>query len=81
MPPIAAQYWFLWVRCSAGRTFDALDLRTLDRHCDAAVTMLIPTSLRRERRSNTLFAGFVRLSRTSIADEKRDEHRLKVPGE
>jgi hypothetical protein len=39
---IAARYWFLWVRCPACRTINAIDLRTLDRHHDAAVTSLIP---------------------------------------
>jgi hypothetical protein len=32
---IAARYWFLWVRCPACRTINAIDLRTLDRHPDA----------------------------------------------
>ena len=32
---IAARYWFLWVRCPACRTIDAIDLRALDRHRDA----------------------------------------------
>jgi phage FluMu protein Com len=27
---IAAGYWFLWVRCPACRTANAIDLRTLD---------------------------------------------------
>src|SRR6516165_10245293 len=39
---IKAGYWFLWVRCPACRTINAIDLRTLDRHPDAAVTSLIP---------------------------------------
>ena len=39
---IAAGYWFLWVRCPACQTINAVDLRTLDRHPDAAVTRLIP---------------------------------------
>jgi phage FluMu protein Com len=34
---IAAGFWFLWVRCPACRTINAIDLRTLDRHGDAAV--------------------------------------------
>jgi hypothetical protein len=47
MPPtigaaVTAGYWFLWVRCPACRTTNAIDLRTLDRHRDAAVTSLIP---------------------------------------
>src|SRR5262244_3890391 len=39
---IRAGYWFLWVRCPACRTINAIDLRRLDRHPDAAVTSLIP---------------------------------------
>src|SRR5215469_10569077 len=39
---VTAGYWFLWVRCPACRTINAIDLRTLDRHPDAAVTSLIP---------------------------------------
>jgi len=39
---IAARYWFLWVLCPACRTTQAIELRTLDRHRDAAVTSLIP---------------------------------------
>jgi hypothetical protein len=38
---ITAGYWFLWVRCPACRTTNAIDLRRLDRHRDAAVTSLI----------------------------------------
>jgi hypothetical protein len=34
---VAAGYWFLWVRCPACRTTNAIDLRTLDRHRDAAL--------------------------------------------
>jgi hypothetical protein len=33
---ITAGHWFLWVRCPACRTTNAIDLRTLDRHRDAA---------------------------------------------
>ncbi len=39
---ITAGYWFLWVRCPACRTINAIDLRTLDRHPDAAVTVIFP---------------------------------------
>ena len=39
---IKAGYWFLWVRCPACRTINAIDLRGLDRHPDAAVSSLIP---------------------------------------
>src|SRR5215467_15029536 len=38
----AAGYWFLWVRCPACRTINAIDLRAVDRHPDAAVSSLIP---------------------------------------
>jgi hypothetical protein len=39
---ITAGYWFLWVRCPACRTINAIDLRGLDRHPDAMVSSLIP---------------------------------------
>jgi hypothetical protein len=39
---LTARYWFLWVRCPACQTINAIDLRTLDRHRDAAVSSLIP---------------------------------------
>jgi len=78
---ITAGYWFLWVRCPACRTINAVDLRTLDRHHDAAVTSLIPALSCRSCRPNAPFAELVRLSRTSIADEMREEHRRRVLGE
>jgi hypothetical protein len=78
---ITAGYWFLWVRCPACRTINAIDLRTLDRHPDAAVSSLIPVLSCRSCRPNAPFAELVRLSRTSIADEMRDEHRRRVLGE
>jgi hypothetical protein len=56
-------------------------LRTLDRHPDAAVTSLIPALSCRSCRPNAPFAELVKLSRTSIADEMRDEHRRRVLGE
>jgi hypothetical protein len=43
---ILARYWFLWVRCPACRTINAIDLRALDRHRDAAVTGLAGQTLR-----------------------------------
>ena len=49
---IAAGYWFLWVRCPACRTINAIDLRTLDRHPDAAVSSLIPALSYRPCRPN-----------------------------
>jgi hypothetical protein len=78
---IAAGYWCLWVRCPACRTTNAIDLRTLDRHRDAAVTSLIPALSCRSCRPNAPFAELVRLSRTSIADEMREGHRRQMVGE
>jgi hypothetical protein len=78
---VAAGYWFLWVRCPACRTTNAIDLRTLDRHRNAAVTSLIPALSCRSCRPNAPFAELVRLSRTSIADEMRIEHTRRVLGE
>jgi hypothetical protein len=71
---IAAGYWFLWVRCPACYAVSAIDLRKLDRHPDAAVTSLIPALSCRSCRRNAPFAELVRLSRTSIADQMREEH-------
>jgi len=78
---IAAQSWFLWIRCPACRTINAIDLRALDRHPDAAISSLIPMLSCRSCRPNAPFAELVRLSRTSIADEMREEHRQRVLGE
>src|SRR6516162_9409998 len=75
---IAAGYWFLWVRCPACRSISSIDLRRLDRHPDAAVTSLIPSLSCRSCRPNAPFAEFVRLSRTSIADEMLEEHWRRV---
>jgi len=78
---VTAGYWFVWVCCPACRNTNAIDLRTLDRHPDAAVTSLIPALSCRSCRPNAPFAALVRLSRTSIADEMRQEHRRQVLGE
>jgi hypothetical protein len=78
---VTAGYWFLWVRCPACRTINAIDLRALDHHRDAAVTSLIPALSCRSCRPNAPFAELVRLSRKSIADEKREEHRRRVLGD
>jgi hypothetical protein len=78
---IAARYLYLWVRCPACRTINAIDLRTLDRHGDAAVTSLVPALSCRSCRPDAPFAELVRLSRTSIAVEMREEHRRRVLGE
>jgi hypothetical protein len=78
---ITVGYWFLWVRCPACRTTNAIDLRTLDRHRDAAVTSLIPALSCRSCRPNAPFAELVRLSRISIADEMRVEHTRRPKGD
>jgi hypothetical protein len=78
---IAARYWFLWVRCPACRSTSSIDLRKLDRHPDAAVSSLIPALSCCSCRPNAPFAELVRLSRTNIADEMREEHRRRVLGE
>jgi hypothetical protein len=75
---IAARYWFLWICCPACRTINAIDLRAVDRHPDAAVSSLIPALSCRSCRPNAPFAELVRLARTSIADEMREEHRRRV---
>ena len=78
---ISARHWYLWVRCPACRTINAIDLRTIDRHRDAAVTILIPWLSCRSCRPHAPFAELVRLSRTSIADEMRIENTRKVLGD
>jgi hypothetical protein len=78
---VTAGYWFLWVRCPACCTTNAIDLRTLDRHRDAAVTSLIAALSCRSCRPNAPFAELVRLSRTSIADEMREDYRQRVLGD
>jgi len=78
---VVAGYWFLWVRCPACRTINAIDLRTLDRHHDAAITSLIPALSCRSCRPNAPFAELVRLSRKSIADEMREQHRYRALGD
>jgi hypothetical protein len=78
---ISTRYWYLWVRCPACRTTNAIDLRLLDRHRDAAATSLIPALSCRSCRPNAPFAELVKLSRTSIADEMREDHRRRVLGE
>src|SRR3974390_1362607 len=65
---ITARHWFLWVRCPACRTINAIDLRTLDRHHDAAITC----------RPNAPFAELVRLSRKNNPDEMREHPQHRV---
>jgi len=78
---ITARHWYLWVRCPACRTTTAVDLRTLDRHRDAAITSLIPALSCRSCQPHAPFAELVRLSPTSVADEMREEHTRRVLGE
>jgi hypothetical protein len=78
---VAAGYWFLWVRCPACRTTQSIDLRTLDRHLDAAVTSLIPALSCRSCRPNAPFAELVRLSKQSIADELNVSRTRTIIGE
>jgi hypothetical protein len=56
-------------------------LRTLDRHRDDAITSLIPALSCRSCRPHAPFAELVKLSRTSIADEMREEHTRRVLGD
>jgi hypothetical protein len=78
---IAARYWFLWVRCPACRSTSNIDLRTLDRHPETAVTSLITALSCRSCRPNAPFAQLVKLSRTGIADEIHEERVRRVLGE
>ena len=57
---ITAGYWFLWVCCPACHTTNAIDLRTLDRHRDAALTASF-------RRSHAAHAGRMHPSPSSCA--------------
>jgi hypothetical protein len=78
---ITARHWFLWVRCPACRTTQSVDLRTLDRHHDAAVTSLIPSLSCRSCRPNAPFAELLHLSQTSIADEIYLERSRRTRGD
>lgn len=78
---IAARHWFLWVRCPACRTTNAINLRTLDRHPDAAITSLIPALSCRSCRPTAPFAELVRLSRLSVLDEWNVERGRAVLGD
>ena len=78
---IAAQHWFLWVRCPGCCTTQSVDLRRLDRHPDTMVTGLIPALSCRACRPHAPFAELVKLSPSSIADEMYEERRRRVLGE
>jgi hypothetical protein len=78
---LTARHHFLGVYCPACRNTRDIDLRTLDRHRDAAVTSLIPLMSCRSCRPYAPFAELVRLSKTSIADEMLIEHTRRVLGD
>ena len=71
---VTAGHWFLWVRCPACRTTNAIDLRTLDRHRDATVSSLIPALSCRSCRPNAPFAELARRTAT-IAYARAGERR------
>ena len=62
---VAARFWYLWIRSPGCCTTNAIDLRTLDRHPDAAVTSLIPWLSCRSCRPHAP----VRRAREIVADE------------
>jgi hypothetical protein len=77
---ITARHWFLWVRCPACRTTQSVDLRSLDRHHEAAVTSLI-------RSYRAAYVGLMlrspncyTLSKTSIAHEIYLERSRRTRG-
>jgi hypothetical protein len=78
---ILTKHWFLWVSCPACRTTAAVDLRRLDRHRQMAVSGLIPALSCRSCRPNAPFAELIRLCKTGIADEMRQEYRRRILGE
>jgi hypothetical protein len=69
---IGARYWFLWVRCPACRT---INTSTCARSTVTGIGSheRIPALSCRSCRPNAPFAELVNLSRTSIADEMREE--------
>jgi hypothetical protein len=77
----AARHWFLWVRCPACRTIRVIDLRKIDRHCEAAVTSLIASLSRRSCRPSAPFAELLCLSRTSVAEEMFPGEQIVGAGE
>jgi hypothetical protein len=66
------------VRSTSAAACRSIDLHTLDRRRDAALNSLIPALSCRSCRPNAPFDRLMRLSRTSIADEKREEHRRRL---
>jgi hypothetical protein len=76
---LASRHHFLLVHCPACRTTRDIDLRTLDRHRDAAVTQ--PYLSCRSCQPHAPFVELLRLSKTSVADEMRIEHTRRVLGD
>jgi hypothetical protein len=80
---VTARYWFLWVRCpclphsQGGHRPSARSTAT----ATMRVTSLIPALSCRSCRPHAPFAELVKLSRTSIADEMREEHKRRVLGD
>ena len=60
--------------------FQAVDLRTLDRHPWSALTGLIPALSCRSCRPHAPFAELICLSDKSIADELREDHSRRMLG-
>ena len=77
---LKARHWFLWVRCPACRTTQAVDLRTLDRHPWSAISSLIPALSCRSCRPHAPFAELVRLSDKSVADDLHEQHTRRALG-
>jgi hypothetical protein len=78
---LASRHHFLWVYCPACRTTRDIDLRTLDRHREAAMTSLVPSLSCHSCRPHPPFAELVKLSKTSIADEMRMAPTRRVLGD
>jgi len=77
----AAGYWFLWVQCPARRMTSVIDLARARLSPGRGPYQPIPALSCRSCQPNAPFAELARLSRTSIADEMREEHRRQVMGE
>jgi hypothetical protein len=74
-PAVKAGYWFLWVRCPACRTTNAIDSRSLDCHRDAAVSSLIPALSCRSCRPNAPFAELGLIVDAFVGDTLRRRRR------
>jgi hypothetical protein len=74
---IAARRWFLWVRCPACRTTQAIDLRKIDRHRGATVSSLIPALSCRSCRPHAPFAKLDRLARNVAVISKLMESGIE----